>query len=517
MTPRRRLAPPPELPDFTYVEPLGSGGFADVHLFEQHNPRRRVAIKVLHADRMNDTSAVEFAAEANLMALLSSHPSIVTIYSVGEAPDGRPYLVMEYAPRPNLQVRYKRAPFSVAEALRVGIQVSAAVETAHRAGIMHRDIKPANILVTEYNHPALTDFGIASTSPGDIASGLSIPWSAPEMFADKPFGGPEADVYALAATVFTLLAGHSPFEPEGSVSSLDLIDRIERAPAPHLTRPDVPAALDEALVRAMAKNPDDRHPSALAFARALQRVQIDLSLDVTPIDIIDDHAGRELEDGEEDGLTRVRGVTSIAPAPLPAPAPIGGFARVSPAPEVVHVSRPAVAVAEAPSPTAQPTSGESALAVEPRRVRRAAAQRARRRLWHEPKARRRLIVGGAALVLVIGAASIVAPMLIPEQRAETLPKPQSITLDLPPRAEDLRGEKVGNQARFTWVNPDEKSGDRYMWAYTGVGVTDTDPHLVDAAEVTVPLLDGAQTCIVVTIRRDDGSGAGNPADACVTN
>lgn len=516
MTPRRRLAPPPELPDFTYVEPIGSGGFADVHLFEQHNPRRRVAIKVLHADRMNDTSAVEFAAEANLMALLSSHPSIVTIYSVGEAPDGRPYLVMEYAPRPNLQVRYKRAPFSVAEALRVGIQVSAAAETAHRAGIMHRDIKPANILVTEYNHPALTDFGIASTSPGDIASGLSIPWSAPEMFADKPFGGPEADVYALAATVFTLLSGHSPFEPDGSVSSLDLIDRIERAPVPHLTRADAPAALDDALVRAMAKDPADRHPSALAFARALQRVQIDLSLDVTPIDIIDDHAGRELEDGEEDGLTRVRGVTSIAP--LAPPAPATGANRASPsAPGVVHASRPAVAVAEAQALTPDPGTADTGLAVEPRRVRRAAAQRARRRLWHEPKTRRRLVVGGAGLVLVIGAASIVAPMLIPEQRAETLPKPQSITLDLPPRAEDLRGEKVGDQAHFTWVNPQEEAGDRYMWAYTGVGVTDTDPHLVDTPEVTVPLLEGAQTCIVVTIRRDDGSGAGNPADGCVTN
>ena len=115
------------------------------------------------------------------MAMLSTHPAIVTIYQAGVARDGRPYLVMEYCPKPNLQVRYRREPFSVAESLRVGIQVAAAVETAHRAGVLHRDIKPANILVTEYNRPALTDFGIASTTSAAAESeGLSIPWSPPE-------------------------------------------------------------------------------------------------------------------------------------------------------------------------------------------------------------------------------------------------------------------------------------------------------------------------------------------------
>lgn len=510
MTARRRLAPPPELPDFTYVEPIGSGGFADVHLYEQHNPRRRVAIKVLHADRMNDTSDVEFAAEANLMALLSSHPSIVTIYSVGEAPDGRPYLVMEYAPRPNLQMRYKRAPFSLAEALRVGIQVSAAVETAHRAGVMHRDIKPANILVTEYNHPALTDFGIASTSPEAIAAGLSIPWSAPEMFADEPFGGPEADVYGLGATVFTLLSGHSPFEPEGSVSSLDLIDRIERAPVPRLRRPDVPEALNDALVRAMAKDPAARHASALAFARALQRVQIDLSFDVTPIDIIEDDRDRELHDDEDDALTRVRGVTSIVPlAPPEATDTVG--AEEDPA-AAVAVAAPSVAVVDV-----APVAGGTPLAVEPRRVRRHSARKdARRRHRYSPRVRRRLLVGGSVVALAVGAASLAAPLMVPEKRVETTSRPQSITLELPPRAEDLAGTVTDGRAHFTWTNPDPQEGDRYMWGYTGVGANDTETHLIDTPEVTVPLLGGGQTCIVVTIRRADGNGAASPADACVT-
>ena len=252
--------------------------------------KRRVAVKVLLTERMSSGSVAEFTAEANVMAMLSTHPAIVTIYQAGVARDGRPYLVMEYCPKPNLQVRYRREPFSVAESLRVGIQVAAAVETAHRAGVLHRDIKPANILVTEYNRPALTDFGIASTTSAAAESaGLSIPWSPPESFADVPRSDPRSDVYALGATVYTLLAGRSPFEMPGQRNTAaELIHRIETAPLPPLGRADAPESLERALERAMAKSPADRYESALAFARALQKVQIELSHSVTPIDILDD-------------------------------------------------------------------------------------------------------------------------------------------------------------------------------------------------------------------------------------
>src|SRR5690606_2078483 len=174
----RAPSPPPELPGFIYLRPLGTGGFADVFLYEQQLPKREVAVKVLLADRLTAGAAEEFTNEANVMALLSTHPAIVTIYQAGVAGDGRPYLVMEYCPKPNLQIRTRKEPFSVAEALRVGVQVSGAVETAHRAGVLHRDIKPANILVTAYNRPALTDFGIASTAGSAAdgeAAGMSIP------------------------------------------------------------------------------------------------------------------------------------------------------------------------------------------------------------------------------------------------------------------------------------------------------------------------------------------------------
>ncbi|WP_447944043.1 serine/threonine-protein kinase [Microbacterium aurum] len=321
---KRPPAPPPALAGFTYLDVLGSGGFADVYLYEQHLPRRRVAVKVMLEGRMAGGAAEQFAAEANVMALLSTHPAIVTIYQAGVSDDGRPYLVMEYCPRPNLQVRSRAAAFSVAEALRVGVQVAAAVETAHRAGILHRDIKPANILVTEYNRPALTDFGIATTADAvESSAGMSIPWSPPESFTDQPESGVATDVYALGATVYTLLAGRSPFEqPGGRNGGADLIQRIESQPVPRLERADAPASLQAVLERAMAKRPGDRFESAVAFARALQRVQIELAHSVTPIDILDDAPEEDTQDPDADGeLTRVRGIVSIEPQTGPAAGP----------------------------------------------------------------------------------------------------------------------------------------------------------------------------------------------------
>ena len=321
---KRPPAPPPALAGFTYLDVLGSGGFADVYLYEQHLPRRRVAVKVMLEGHMAGGAAEQFAAEANVMALLSTHPAIVTIYQAGVSDDGRPYLVMEYCPRPNLQVRSRAAAFSVAEALRVGVQVAAAVETAHRAGILHRDIKPANILVTEYNRPALTDFGIATTADAvESSAGMSIPWSPPESFTDQPESGVATDVYALGATVYTLLAGRSPFEqPGGRNGGADLIQRIESQPVPRLERADAPASLQAVLERAMAKRPGDRFESAVAFARALQRVQIELAHSVTPIDILDDAPDEDTQDPDVDGeLTRVRGIVSIEPQTGPAAGP----------------------------------------------------------------------------------------------------------------------------------------------------------------------------------------------------
>ena len=309
MSARREASSPPVLPGYEYVRLLGMGGFADVFLYRQLMPRRPVAVKVLLAASLDDVARSRFRAEADIMASLSHHPSIVTVYQADVAADGRPYLIMEYCSRPGLAQRYRAERMGVAEVLRIAIRLASAVETAHRAGILHRDIKPANVLVTDFGWPALTDFGIAATA--GLASGamvgMSIPWSPPEMLTDEPGGDVRSDVYSLAATVYSLLARRSPFEvldaPNGAA---DLIARIERSPVAPTGRGDVPDSLQSVLERAMSKDPDRRYHSALALARALQQVEAELMLPLTPLDLPEDAPVRPLHTAPSRARRRTR-------------------------------------------------------------------------------------------------------------------------------------------------------------------------------------------------------------------
>lgn len=290
MSSKRPPSPPPDIQGYEYLRVIGSGGFADVFLYQEFRPRRRVAIKVLLPQWSDGTTREAFAAEADLMAAVSSHPSIVTIFDSDVTDDGRLYLAMEYCSRPNLSARYKKERLGIAETLRIGVQIAGAVETAHRSGIVHRDIKPANILVTDYGHPALTDFGISATIEQSEAGadGMSVPWSPPENLTATPRSGVTSDVWSLAATIYTLLAGRSPFEVPGGVNTQRaLIERITHDPLPPIGRGDVPASLERVLAVAMAKSPGMRYPTVLELARELQQVQMELSLATSPIDILE--------------------------------------------------------------------------------------------------------------------------------------------------------------------------------------------------------------------------------------
>lgn len=282
-----RSGVPPEIGGFRYIRVLGRGGFAEVFLYEQGYPQRQVAVKVLRHDA-DHPFRERFREEANVMALVSAHPAIVTILGADVSADGRPYLVMEYCPYPHMGIRAREDPLSVAEALKTGIQIAGAVESAHRLGIIHRDIKPANILVTAYRHPALTDFGISATADRSMSDGVSVPWAPPEQVEGAP-ATVRADVYSLAATIHHLLTGHSPFG--GDIADRDLTlmaERVVQHPVPPITnRPDVPPAFEQVLTKAMSKKPANRYGSALELARALQRVQHDIGLQVTQIEAMD--------------------------------------------------------------------------------------------------------------------------------------------------------------------------------------------------------------------------------------
>ena len=568
MSSKRTPAPPPQLPGFTFLEVLGSGGFADVYLFEQHLPRRKIAVKVLLPEKMAGATTEQFTAEANVMALLSTHPAIVTIYQAGVSDDHRPYLAMEYCPKPNLQVRSRAAALSVAEALRIGIQVAAAVETAHRAGILHRDIKPANILVTEYNRPALTDFGIATTAGSvDPSSGMSIPWSPPESFADVPEFGVRSDVWALGATLFTLLAGRSPFEvPGGRNGGAELIQRIEGQPLARLERADAPESLQLVLERSMSKRPADRYESAVAFARALQKVQIELAHSVTPIDILDDSPDADDEDDDDGELTRVRGIVSIDPQTTPAAGrtrermvdfapPAAGTTTTPPDETVARVAVPryvepdvaATAIRSSPPPFAAPAApapsgpdragfagpgisgpgisgagtsgaGTSGSAAADALVPAPSGAAATSTAPAGPRSRAGLWIGlaaGATVLAVVGVvagASLLAPQSEPTPTTPAVVDPQDPVDGFVPPVADLAGTVEGDRAVFTWTNPEPAEGDGYVWyPYTLEG--EGEQGLVDTETVSLPVDASGRTCIAVSLRREDGT-TGDELRAC---
>ena len=525
MSSKRPPAPPPELRGFRYLSLLGSGGFSDVYLYEQDRPRRKVAVKVLLSGLKTEGARRRFESEANLMAQLSSHPFIVTIFEAEVTEDGHSYLAMEYCSRPSLDVRYRRQRFSVDEVLAIGIQVASAVETAHRAGIAHRDIKPANILVTDYNRPALTDFGISGTLAGDADedAGMSIPWSPPEQFRDGNVDGVLVDVWALGATLYTLLAGRSPFVlPGADNSQRELISRITSMPVPRLGRADVPESLELALATAMAKQPASRYSSAHAFALALQRIQAELNLSVTPFEVLEERQEDvHLDDGVEE--TRVRNVASIDPdrtgsaptfpartKPLPPaaadvpPAP----ADVPPAPAFHAADTGYTAAADTtvhraaqpPQEAAEPAGGH-------------AQDRSKRNLW--------LGISGATVLALAVAVGLVVANAAPQ----TPSAPETAEVKKPPAdaldngtVPDVEGLAAAPKAEdpniivFSWTNPQPKEGDTFK--YRAKSVKEDGPF--ETTTTNQAFISGfidPPICLQVILVRADGSASPGGPDS----
>jgi len=318
----------PRIPGLEVVRPLGSGGYADVYLYEQQQPRMPVAVKVLKREGLTAAIRRQFVEEADTMARLADHPYIVQVFRSEQTADGGAYLVMKYYPPPNLAVRSRAERMSVEEVLSTGIQLASAVETAHRAGIIHRDIKPANVLVSQYGQPGLTDFGIAGrgghAEDVDEDVGVSVPWSPPEVLYGQSNGDARSDVYSLAATLWHLLVGRSPFEqPGGDNSAYALMPRIRAVPVPPTGRADVPVSLERLLAHAMAKAPDSRPQTALELARGLQAVEQEQRLPRTPVVVLDEQGRSALAEAVPGGGSRpepdrdrtsVRTPTSLATA-----------------------------------------------------------------------------------------------------------------------------------------------------------------------------------------------------------
>ena len=274
----------PRIDGFAFVRALGAGSTANVYLYRQLDSNRLAAIKVSR-ESLDPAIAARFAKEADMMARLSSHPHILSVYGTGVTSRGLGYIIAEYAPGGTYKELTQTQPLTCEQMLDLGVKLCGALADAHRAGIIHRDIKTSNILVTAGGLPALADFGIASTIYDKTFTGYSLPWASPEVLRGQA-GREAADIYSLGATLYATLVGESPFEygyrPH---SSSELAQLIINSPVPPFneTDTDVPADVGKALYHAMEKRPDERYHCALDFGRELQRLQQTHFGHMTPI------------------------------------------------------------------------------------------------------------------------------------------------------------------------------------------------------------------------------------------
>jgi len=270
------------LGSYRVLEPLGRGGMAEVYKGYHPMLDRYVAIKVLLAHLVKDSSFVErFQREAAAVARLRHH-NIVQVHDFGIY-EGVTYMVMEYVQGQTLKdrltaLRIKGERLSASEVLALTNELASALDHAHANGLVHRDVKPANILLREAavgSEAILTDFGIAKILEGVQFTETGLSMGTPDYMSPEQASGdavtPQTDVYALGIVVFEMLTNQLPFRADTPAAML-LKHINTEPPSPRTIDPSVPAALDFVLFRALAKRTRDRWNSAGEFAHALEQV-----------------------------------------------------------------------------------------------------------------------------------------------------------------------------------------------------------------------------------------------------
>jgi serine/threonine-protein kinase PknK len=306
---------------FDDAREVGRGASGVVYRCYQKSLGRTVAIKVLASD-IDPANRERFLREGFAMGKLSGHPNIVNILQVGVTPSNRPYIVMPFHAGGSLALKLRRGgPIPWPEALKIGVKLCGALETAHRTTTLHRDIKPGNVLLTDYGEPQLSDFGIAriagkyQTVTG-VFSG-TIAYTAPEVLAGRP-PTIAADVYSLGATIYALIAGNAAHENTSGEELIAHYLRITSEEVPDLRPRGIPDDVCSAIEQAMSLDPENRLASAADFGRELQAAQRHNGLPpdsmALPIPVTEHRTGDTTASEGPLSLPDPSHVSSVAPA-----------------------------------------------------------------------------------------------------------------------------------------------------------------------------------------------------------
>lgn len=258
-----------QIGNYHLAERIASGGMADIYLARHTYLDRRVAVKILHSG-ISEAGQQAFIREARIIEKLK-HPHIIPIYDFGiHSGEGRSfaYLVMEYASGSLADRHPPGAPVPFATIRSYVSAIASALSYAHNQNIVHRDVKPSNILVSEDNTILLSDFGIATLTRADatdehIITGTPM-YMAPEQVTGTSITA-AADQYALGCVIYQWLSGFPPFTGDNPTDLI--IKQVQSSPAPLSSR--IPSEINEIVLKALAKNPEQRFPDIKAFADAL--------------------------------------------------------------------------------------------------------------------------------------------------------------------------------------------------------------------------------------------------------
>ena len=253
---------------------IGTGGMADVYRATDQLLGRTVAVKILHPQFAKDPVFIErFRLEAQAAANLNQ-PNVVNVYDWG-IEDSTYYLVMEYVEGLNLKdIILRGGPLLPERAVEIAIAITGALEAAHTAGIVHRDIKPQNIICTSDDKVKVMDFGIARATGGQAMTQTGTIMGTAQYISPEQAQGrvadPRSDLYSLGVVLYEMLTARVPFDGENPVSIAYKHVREDPLP-PSMINPDVSPELEAVVMKALAKNPENRYRSAKEMRADLER------------------------------------------------------------------------------------------------------------------------------------------------------------------------------------------------------------------------------------------------------